>query len=329
MGQAIKKTLSNIPRVTTNANVTFLMNDCSYVNINLSYPDVKFREYAPKNIQNLRILNQEANGYKSSFELPLNKLKFSVKEHLPEYYTDNNKYLIQSFKHTDFNKLIKVLPLYFSHICEHPLSLLPNIVGIYTLKYKTHKYYFIAISIMIPPSLFKPKTYIISLDDTYSPSERSLNNEFAIDYKDGLKLPSDINNEFMNILKNDTMFLKNSDMVNYTLLIYILPNIKSSDPSVTSSLKNSKNFALFSNVNDQNRYKKGMIVRQDNDKNLYSIIYIGIMNLLNKFKTWMKIVDGIVNVITTTYFTRNVAKGSPKDYRNQFIDFMTKYAVLN
>lgn len=82
-----------------------------------------------------------------------------------------NQYYIRSFFYPDFKTMIAMLPKYFSHFCKYPTSLLPNIAGIYTLKYKSQKYYFMIISVVLPPEKTIHKTFYVLVNDAYSPSD--------------------------------------------------------------------------------------------------------------------------------------------------------------
>lgn len=324
----IKMTLSKVSRITTNINAKFFLSDCSFVNINVSYHYFQFQEYAPKNFVYFRMLTNEANDFYSSFDSPLKQIEFPVKDNLPEFYTSNNKYLIQTFSFYNFNKLMALTPKVFSHFCKHPASLLPNIVGIYLLRYKTQKYFFMASAVIIPQSRYSHLSYSISADVIDGQSESHTYKRFAEKYPDGLKLPIDINFEYMTILKNDSMFLMKNDMINYTLMIHVLPDLQNLDTSVAKSLKQNSNFAFLTSVNNQNRYKKGIVVRQGKNSQLVSLIYIGIIDLLNILNTWMKVMDGVVSVVSLTLLKTKFPKSLPKDYQIQFTDFISKYAVF-
>lgn len=320
MQNGIKTALSSFPSITTKRNANFFMSNCVYVNINSRYPNVTFQEYAPINFAYFRIL-YEANDYYSSFDSPLRKLNYSFLEQFPQFNTSNSKYLIESISNSHFTTMIEQLPNYFAHFCKHPATLLPNIVGIYILKYKFRTYYLIATTIMFPPNKGKAREYDLGGSDTYNPSY------FVSDYPHGLNLPFDIKNEYIDIIKNDSLFLMECNMINYILLIIIQTYSENLHESVTNLLKPESNFAFLSNDDNKNKYNKGMVIRKSKDNGLI-VVHMKMRNLLQKYTFWKAGMNTFLKVIPTTNSTDNVSTLTPTKYQTQYINNISRYGVF-
>ena len=168
------------------------------------------------------------------------------------YYTRDGSFIVKTISKGEYKYLKKILPNYFRHLKENPLSLLPKFLGCYQLirkiKKNKQKFYFIVMMNVFNTS----KTIHVRYDLKGSTIGRKVLKGTSEDSKIISKgdialkdLDLEERNErafigekreiFMNQLKKDTEFLCKNGAIDYSLLLGIHHNNKDVQKKISSN----------------------------------------------------------------------------------------------
>lgn len=293
-------------RIQLSDDPTFFENDCDFVEIPMPYKNVTFKEYSPINFINFRMLHYVRVNYEKSFVNPTHD-KGLVKDFGSTLlYSIDRQFVIQPLLEDNINAVIPKLFMFFSHYCIHPDCFLPGISGLYSLEFDSDVYYYMVFTNCLPEyHEGSTSMYFINGVDvndninTSNLSERLREKDFEEEFPDGLGLSSNIKNQFINILNEDSLFLTDLGVINYCLVIFT----EIFEASAT------KNF-----IRPTDRYThliKGYAIINRNGDHLYIVVTIGIFDRFDKH-TRTSIIDG------------DVVNEPPINDQKQYINYIKK-----
>ncbi|VVC44978.1 Hypothetical protein CINCED_3A024901 [Cinara cedri] len=319
----INETISQFTHINIESNPKFFEKDCIFVNIiNSSDYNIVFRAYAPENFVYFRVLYNVTRDYENSFQnSTLTKVKNPEKSGAMFFFTDDLKFIIKTLNEQEVEVLSSMLSDYFSHFCEYPNTLLPTISGLYNLKYKSKNYYFIVMSNIYPYDLIYGIIQKYDLkgvnrranEDINSKDKsmfRLLDQDFVKNYPGGLILPHNVYTDLKIIQKNDCELLKRFDIMDYSLLIVIEP----------FKYRMDKNNTDVNDINYTN-YRKGIRATTYDNKDL--LIYIGIIDTLQKYTLGRKIETLAVGILPCIGLSFEGCIVNPDDYMERYLQFIT------
>lgn len=274
----------------------------------MPYKEVTFKEFAPKNFLNFRILYNEQYSYNVSFINTFKNGGFIQDHGSNVLYSGDRKYLIQHLDIADINALLPMVNTYFYHFCKYPNSLLPAICGLYSLELTTKVHYYMVVSNYFPGKREgSTNTYfinsVVKKNEIFesNSSEQLKEKDFEETFPRGLGLPLAINMEFINTLNKDLSFLTEFGILKYGLVIF----------TDVRKVPNNDGVCLLCK-GDVQIYKKGVIVKH-NENQLNTYITIGIFDFI---------------IEHTSLVQDNVVNDSPVDTKKQYMEYIKKYAIF-
>lgn len=224
-------------------------------------------------------------------------------------YSIDRQFLVQPLYEDNMNAVLPKLSMFFSHFCIHPDSLLPGISGLYSIEFNSDVYFYMVFTNYIPKNK-KGRTnmyFINGVDindkiNTYNLWGRLREKDFEEVFPNGLGLPSAINNQFINILNIDTLFLTKISVINYCLVIF------------TEIFKATNNKALLLPTDSYTHFIKGGVIINRNGDHLYTVISIGIFDRFDKY-TSTSMIDG------------NTVNDPPLNDQKQYMNYIKKYVT--
>ena len=267
------------------------------------------------------------------------------------YYTRDGKFIVKTIKKDEYKFIKQILPDYFHHLKQYPLSLLPKFLGCYVLtrkiKKKKEKIYFI---VMI--NVFATSKHIhIRYDLKGSRVGRRVltgKRDAEIMAKGDLALKDldlEKRKEKMYIgeksellqtqVKNDADFLCKIGANDYSLLLGIhYINKEKKKPNIRVSMSNIHvNFdesllkeSSFSNKSSDLRQEKLKALVDFEDGGIISetgneVYFVGIIDILTKFN-FKKKCEHFIKMVR--YCSNNMSCTPPDMYRDRFVNYMNK-----
>ena len=335
---------------------------------NSDYLNIKIEEVAPKCFSYLRCLeNIDMNEMVEQF-LPKNNKK-GIKESQGKsgsffITTDDNKYLIKTLKAEEF-ELIKhnFLYKYCKYLSENPKSLLSRLYGMYSLSVNQGRDNILLIvmrnvigdfqdNIIAKFDLKGSSFQRITTFDVEKVDKKTMkdNNFDEIEHK--LFLGKESSNKLRDISKKDSEFLKNMELMDYSLFI-----VKISLPK-----EEAKDIFGDNIIDDQNAASKQILIKNklnisininEDIKRNYSVKGEGKLHNINYYKPYLypSINQGIAYIISIidylqlfnffkfiesemkTKFIKNgkqiISCVEPKTYSDRFINYIIDITDLN
>ena len=291
------------------------------------YPEFKIKVYFPHQFEALRTTycatNEEfIESIKKSFEWSVT----GGKSNANFFKTYDNKYIIKSISEMEFNMFLESALNYFKHISKYLFhrksSAIGKILGAYNVKIKIpgekEKNYYLIIMENIYYGMLtninnntfnSPESNIMVYDlkgskinryvqqQNRKPGKVLLDTNFLEDFN-GEPLFLDINvfQLFQKALKNDSQFLKNEGVIDYSLLI------------------------IFEGDNNtSNNNKKEMT----EDKN-FKLIRLGIIDYLRKY-TWDKQLESYSKKFINGFANPTII--NPDSYSQRFMEKIQRYFI--
>ena len=267
------------------------------------------------------------------------------------YYTRDGKFIVKTIKKDEYKFIKQILPDYFHHLKQYPLSLLPKFLGCYVLtrkiKKKREKIYFI---VMI--NVFATSKHIhIRYDLKGSRVGRRVltgKRDAEIMAKGDLALKDldlEKRKEKMYIgekseilqtqVKNDADFLCKIGANDYSLLLGIhYINKEKKKPSLHVSMTNIQHNFDDSLLKESSFSDKSCDLRQEKLKTLVDfedggiisetgneVYFVGIIDILTKFN-FKKKCEHFIKMVR--YCSNNMSCTPPDMYRDRFVNYMNK-----
>jgi len=267
------------------------------------------------------------------------------------YYTRDGKFIVKTIKKDEYKFIKQILPDYFHHLKQYPLSLLPKFLGCYVLtrkiKKKRDKIYFI---VMI--NVFATSKHIhIRYDLKGSRIGRRVltgKRDAEIMAKGDLALKDldlEKRKEKMYIgeksdilqtqVKNDADFLCKIGANDYSLLLGIhYINKEKKKPIQRFSMTNINGNIDESLLKESSFSDKSYDLRQEKLKTLLDfedggiisetgneVYFVGIIDILTKFN-FKKKCEHFIKMVR--YCSNNMSCTPPEMYRDRFVNYMNK-----
>ena len=280
------------------------------------------------------------------------------------YYTRDGKFILKTISKDEYKTLKSILPSYYNHLMKYKKSYLPKFFGCYKLIRKVKKEYnYVYFIIMV--NIFETKNTIhVTFDIKGSKIGRRVleeNNNEDINkiygkYSYSLKdcdldrmkklfyIENNLRNDIIKQLKEDSIFLRNCNFNDYSLLVGIhrlnfnkenkiynkaneieLEEISTSLKKSNKALIDEDTFNLENNnfnIENSNILLDGGIKSENNEE----IYYIGIIDILTNYNC-KKTIEYIFKKIR--YCSNTMSCVPPSDYQERFIQYMkTKFVSL-
>ena len=318
----------------------------------------KFYDFAPKIFYNLRSLYGISNDdYLKSLgpenflcNLIITKNK-SLKEICSSgksgsffYYSYDSKYLMKTIPESEFNKFKEMLQDYYLYMYEHPKTLLQRFFGLHVCIFNDVKMHFVVMNNVFNTPLqihykydLKGSTYKrisrkckeINYDD-YNFDIAMKDNDFT-DRNEKIDLSSYYKKTLCNEVKNDSKFLSDHNINDYSFLIGVYDrnfNNKEQLPQEQIIALSGRHYIKY--------YKSTSIHNNDFRKPFYEEHYGGIQSEDKTKVYFFGIIDIFTNYGTTKkveYIVKSVSQGNgisckpPNEYSKRFVNFIEK--ILN
>ncbi len=314
----------------------------------------KFYDYAPKIFYNLRSLyGISSDDYLKSLgpenflcNLIITKNK-SLKEICSSgksgsffYYSYDSKYLMKTIPESEFNKFREMLQDYYLFMYEHPKTLLQRFFGLYMCIFNDIKMHFVVMNNVFNTPLHIHYKYDLK-GSTYKRLSRKSqeinydNYDFDIamkdldfeDRKEKIDLSTFNKKTIANEAKNDSQFLSNHNINDYSFLIGVHDqNLNNNDQLpqeelmmlVGHNIIQSDKSNIPNNVARKPFYEEyyGGIQSEDKTK----VYFFGIIDIFTNYGATKKV----------EYIVKSVSQGKgisckpPDEYSKRFINFVNK-----
>ncbi|KAM3141426.1 hypothetical protein pb186bvf_006544 [Paramecium bursaria] len=270
----------------------------------------KFIDYAPQVFDRIRkLFNISQTSYLRSVGpenllgnfiigklYSLSELSSSGKSGSFFYFTEDSKYMIKTISKNEFQLLRQILPKYYTHMCNNPLTLLSKIYGLHQIKMykskkKQKKLYLIVMQNLFETSLTIDVRYDLK-GSTYDRQTRkkgklidktvALKDLDFIDDNQKLNLGQQQKQLLLDQIMRDSHFLEQCNIIDYSLLIGV------------HERRSTKNI------------EQGLL-----SQNQQEIYFIGIIDILTEFNAYKK----IENKFKSTFVDSNVSCIPPNAYK--------------
>ena len=273
------------------------------------------------------------------------------------YYTRDGKFIVKTIKKDEYKFIKQILPDYFRHLRNYPLSLLPNFLGGYVLtrkiKKKRDKIYFIVMLNVFATSKHIHIRYDLKGSRVgrrvltgKKDAEIMAKGDLALKDLDLEKRKEKMyigekNDILLKQIKNDADFLCKIQANDYSLLlgIHYINKEKNSNKQKLSSTNINQNktniedsFLKDSTLSDKScdsRQEKLKALIDFEDGGIISetgneVYFVGIIDILTKFG-FKKKCEHFFKMIR--YCSNNMSCTPPEMYRDRFVNYMNKVIV--
>ena len=273
------------------------------------------------------------------------------------YYTRDGKFIVKTIKKDEYKFIKQILPDYFRHLRNYPLSLLPKFLGCYVLtrkiKKKRDKIYFIVMLNVFATSKHIHIRYDLKGSRVgrrvltgKKDAEIMAKGDLALKDLDLEKRKEKMyigekNDILLKQIKNDADFLCKIQANDYSLLlgIHYINKEKNSNKQKLSSTNINQNktniedsFLKDSTLSDKScdsRQEKLKALIDFEDGGIISetgneVYFVGIIDILTKFG-FKKKCEHFFKMIR--YCSNNMSCTPPEMYRDRFVNYMNKVIV--
>ena len=380
LNQKIK--FNNKKILTENESLNYKTYQINYYNLNINDEsiskndliDIEITEYAPEVFFSLRKLEKINNEEMKESFLPQKNLK-GIKESEGKsgsffISTDDNKYMIKTLKKEEFELIrLTFLIKYINYLKENPESLICRIYGMYKLKMEKGKNVFIIIMKNLIGDLkdniicqYDLKGSTLNRKSNFDPQivDKKVMKDLNFDeFEIALLFSENNSNKIREIVKKDSEFLSNLELMDYSLFVVKLSLNKEIEKEFFGNdieeirnkefnqliegkkkdYKESENFSDNSNENDSNTnlLNDNLIINNINvDFNNRNIKYIFpslqvgvgyIISIIDYFQyyNFFKLVETNVKRFKLIGKDKNsLSCVDPKTYSERFINFVNK-----
>ena len=292
------------------------------------YPEFKIKIYYPHQFQALRTIFCATN--EEFIESIRKSIEWSVtggKSNANFYKTYDNKYVIKNISEMEFNMFIESALNYFKHISKYLFnkksSAMGKILGAYHVKIKMQgekdkNYYLIYMENIYYGMLTNINNFTFNSSESnimvydlkgskinrYVPKENKkpgkvlLDTNFLEDFNgEPLFLDFNVFQSLQNAIKNDSQFLKDEGVIDYSLLI------------------------IFENSKNNYNSNKNEII---DDKNNFKLIRLGIIDYLRKY-TWDKQIESYSKKFLNGFSNPTII--NPDSYSKRFMEKFKRYFI--
>ena len=294
------------------------------------YPEFKIKIYYPNQFQALRTIFCATN--EEFIESIRKSIEWSVtggKSNANFYKTHDNKYVIKNISEMEFNMFIESALNYFKHISKYLFnkksSAMGKILGAYHVKIKMQgekdkNYYLIYMENIYYGMLTNINNFTFNTSESNimvydlkgskinryvqkknkKPGKVLLDTNFLEDFNgEPLFLDFNVFQSLQDAIKNDSQFLKDEGVIDYSLLI-IFENDKNN-----GGCNNNKNEII-------------------DEKNNFKLIRLGIIDYLRKY-TWDKQIESYSKKFLNGFSNPTII--NPDSYSKRFMEKFQRYFV--
>ena len=281
------------------------------------------------------------------------------------YYTRDGKFILKTISKNEYKTLKNILPLYYNHLMKFKNSFLPKFFGCYKLirkvkKEKNYVYFIIMVNIFATHNnihvTFDIKGSKVGrrvLDENNNEEINNIYGKYSYALKDCdldkfkklFYIENNLRNNIINQLQEDSIFLRNCNFNDYSLLVGIhrlnfipLKEEKNGEIELeeisTSKKKEDKlleeeNEIMLINEDEKNKNNNPNIlldggIKSENNEEIY---YIGIIDILTNYNC-KKSLEYFFKKIR--YCSNTMSCVPPSNYQERFVEYMkTKFVSLN
>jgi len=333
----ITKTIEERPKLVESVDDVLLPFDFSYhyqFKMNLlegEHKLLKFKDFAPKVFAQIRMLfGVSDEDYLKSFTLEnLKAVKGEGKSGAFFVFTKDKQFIVKTATDQERDFLWRILPNYLKHIKKYPDTLLPRFYGVYSMKHEgpggvirfvvmqnifcypyqpVEKYDLKGSSVgrFVKPEKRKPGVILKDLD--IKDDNRKL----------WLSIPDQ--EEWARQIYRDTKFLAEVKVMDYSLLVGIYYPNDENQKELKKTLKEFDQIQVWKNITKSKWMEnKGGISGYNVDEDREEIYYIGIIDILVKYKAGKKFEHAMKSI---AYDGDEVSVIHPKKYSERYCDFM-------
>jgi len=314
-----------------------------------SYPSFTFMIHAPLVFRFLRNLFEiKTYEYKRSIcDLPLHELSNPGASGSIFYITQDNKFIMKTLTATEGELLKKILLNYSINFKITPGSLLTKFSGLYDYIRGSINIKLISMCNLIPSNIEIHHKYDLKGSNygrnashkeklKKSPTFKDL--DFRTHHPDGIFLMPDTRKDLLIAIKFDIDFLKELNIMDYSILIGVhnidkvsipkTPLHEASEARWERLMVNSIRMKSIQENTDSMPEKDFASLRGSipakNGSGERLLLFVGIIDILQQYQV-LKIVEHKLKV---TMLSKNVSVQKPENYATRLYEFLSKYVKL-
>jgi 1-phosphatidylinositol-4-phosphate 5-kinase len=296
-----------------------------------NHPLLKFKDFAPKVFSKIRAhFGISDKQYLNSFQYDnIKAIKGEGKSGAFFIFTKDKQFILKTATEEERNFLWQILPHYWRYISKNPDTLLPRFYGVYSMKHEGPGG---VTRFIIMNNLFNTPYEPVEIYDLKgstvgrftTPKQRKegviLKDVDIKNEERKLFLADDYCRKFVRILKRDTNFLAEHNVMDYSLLLgihYETPDNIQKTKDNLNKLNNQKLILSAYKNCFQNDFGGTQVTRPtDNVKEIY---YIGIIDILVQYENFKRAENILKKVV---YYKEEASVIHPKHYANRFFSFI-------
>jgi len=231
----------------------------------------------------------------------------------------SKEWVLKTVKRVELNRLLEILPRYFSHLEDNPQSLLVHFVGAYEMKG------FLDCIILIMPSIVNWKSVkdwkLYDLKGSLV-NRRQISKESPVFLdQDFLESKSNVNiseaSEMLHQLQMDAAFLDKNQLMDYSLLLLIARN-----ESWGSFFREKCRFGSKKTLATAKLRLKDGVVSRDGK----TVYFLGIIDILQAYNITKKS-ERLKNLVAHGRRANEASCINPSSYRQRFVDFLLEHVI--